>query len=308
MIKKTLIFGVISLFFLSYCKGQQEINYTMFMFNKLAINPAYAGSVDALRVSGHYRNQWTAFAGAPKNFTLSAHSTIFSKRMGGGITLTSDQTGIVKEHIADVAYAYKIPMQNKSTLSIGLSGMVQYKRFNWHETNPLHEEDPELPDVSSSRLNPNFGMGTYFKTTKFYAGVSIPRLFATSFYNYSNYEEFGTSAARTIYLMGGFIKEINKNLKLQPGILMTLNGRTPFEMDLNASLVFLDKVWVGFSYRLEDSINGIFQFQFTNQWKGAVALDFTLSELNNYAPVSFEIMAQYTMVNAKGQVENIRFF
>jgi len=308
MTKKILISGVISLFFLSLCKGQQEINYTMFMFNKLAINPAYAGSVDALRISGHYRNQWTAFAGAPKNFTLSAHSNIFSEKMGGGITITSDQTGIVKEHIADIAYAYKIPMANKSTFSIGLSGMFQYKRIDWQKTNPLHEEDPEIPEVSSNRLNPNFGVGAYYRASNFYVGASVPRLFKTNFYNYTNYEEYGASASRTAYLMGGFVKELSENLTLQPGMLVTLNGTTPFEMDLNASLVFMERVWVGLSYRLEDSVNGLFQFQFTDQVKGAVAIDFTLSELNNFAPVSFELMAQYTMIKAKGQVENIRFF
>ncbi|MFM2225621.1 MAG: hypothetical protein RJA07_1823, partial [Bacteroidota bacterium] len=46
--------------------AQQDPQYTMYMFNQLAINPGYAGSRECLSTTVHYRNQWVGIDGSPK--------------------------------------------------------------------------------------------------------------------------------------------------------------------------------------------------------------------------------------------------
>ena len=46
-------------------QAQQDHQYTQFMYNKLLINPGYAGARGVPSVTGIYRNQWLGFDGAP---------------------------------------------------------------------------------------------------------------------------------------------------------------------------------------------------------------------------------------------------
>ncbi|MCT4582438.1 MAG: type IX secretion system membrane protein PorP/SprF, partial [Flavobacteriales bacterium] len=43
--------------------AQQDAMFTHYMFNTLAVNPGYAGSRDALTITGLHRSQWVSFPG-----------------------------------------------------------------------------------------------------------------------------------------------------------------------------------------------------------------------------------------------------
>lgn len=307
MIKK-LINLVAFLLFCVCVQAQHDVHYTMFMFNKIAINPAYAGSKEVFTMSGHYRNQWPGIKGAPQTFTFSAHTPLFKKRTGVGISIIADKIGMVNTYYTDLSYAYRIKLDKETTLSVGLMAQLQYGRINWQESDPLDAGDNFVPSVGSNKLNPNFGMGAYYQAKNYYLGFSVPRIFKTTIYDDNPIEYVGLNSIRSSYIMGGFVARLSRNVKLQPGVLLTYNPSAPFEMDLNASLVFMDRFWVGLSYRLEDSMDAIVQFQISQQLKAAVALDFTFSELNNYSPGSFELMLQYCMVTSGAKLNNIRYF
>ncbi len=54
-----LIFAATALF------GQQDPQFTQFMYNKLGYNPGYAGSGDGTSVTALIRRQWMGLEGAP---------------------------------------------------------------------------------------------------------------------------------------------------------------------------------------------------------------------------------------------------
>ena len=68
-----IVFGSL---FPDSAEAQQDPQYTQYMYNPLAINPAYTGSRDVLSVVGLYRSQWVGLEGAPRTFTVSAHSPL----------------------------------------------------------------------------------------------------------------------------------------------------------------------------------------------------------------------------------------
>jgi len=70
----------------------------------------------------------------------------------------------------------------------------------------------------------------------------------------------------------------------------------------------MESIWLGVSYRLEDSIDGVVQYQFSKQFKAGLAIDFILSELNDYTAGSFELMVEYLFSYEKEGINNIRFF
>ena len=54
------------------------------------LNPAYAGSKEALNVTCLYRNQWVGLAGSPKTMSLSGHVALKSKGSNVGFVLLND--------------------------------------------------------------------------------------------------------------------------------------------------------------------------------------------------------------------------
>ena len=113
---------------------------------------------------------------------------------------------------------------------------------------------------------------------------------------------------RSYYLMAGLIAPVARNVLFKPAMLISYSPNSPFELDINGSFLFVEAIWVGATYRLGDSVHGVFQYQFSKQFKAGVSVDFTVSELSNYTAGSFEIMMEYLFSYDKDGVNNIRFF
>ena len=75
---KNLVLAVIMVGLAFKVTAQQEAMFTHYSFNTLGVNPGYAGSRDALTVTGLHRSQWVSFPGAPVTQTLTLHAPIFN--------------------------------------------------------------------------------------------------------------------------------------------------------------------------------------------------------------------------------------
>lgn len=288
--------------------GQNEAHYTQFMHNKLVLNPAYAGSKESLTFTALYRNQWSGVEGAPTTYNVNAHSAFFNKKVGAGISIVGDQHGFYKTLNIGLDYSYRMPMANGATLSLGLSGNLEYGKVDFTLIDPFEMDDEDIPMNGDTRLKPNFGVGAYYSHPKYYIGLSAPSVMKSTVYNADPSTNPNFNKMRSYYLMGGFMTRINHAVQFKPAVLMTFNPSAPFELDMNASFLFMDKVWVGASYRLGDSFDAMLQYQFSPQLRAGVAVDLTTSELNNYSPGSFEVMIEYGL-NFEGKgLNHLRYF
>src|SRR5688572_6029061 len=103
--------------------AQQRPVQSLYMFDPLVLNPAYAGTHVQLSGTAIYRNQWVNFDGAPKTFTGSVHSGFRKARVGVGILFSNDQIGVHSDNGLYAAYAYKIPVSrrtNGGVISLGV--------------------------------------------------------------------------------------------------------------------------------------------------------------------------------------------
>src|SRR6478736_3669397 len=119
--KKIIVILICGLMSLAASAQQRPIN-SLYMFDPLLINPAYAGTQVQLSATAIYRNQWVNFPGAPKTFTATAHSGFRKSRAGVGIIAGRDEIGIHGENSLYLVYSYKIPVSkySKTTFSFGL--------------------------------------------------------------------------------------------------------------------------------------------------------------------------------------------
>ena len=86
--KRIILIIVLLILGFEYSNAQQLPQFTQYMYNTIAINPAYAGSRDALSIVGLNRNQWAGFDGGPQTQTLSIHPRRRSRRRPGDVRVS----------------------------------------------------------------------------------------------------------------------------------------------------------------------------------------------------------------------------
>ncbi len=316
--KKYIILSII-LFSLGRLQAQQDPHFTQFMFNKLALNPAYAGSHEAPCLSILHRSQWQGIEGAPTSQTLGYHQTAFDNRVGLGLNITHDNIGPTDSWRASMAYAYRLKI-DEGRLSIGLQGSLYRYMVNWTDAQVSHLNDNLVAGADQSNIFGNVGAGIYFEQDGFYMGASIPHIIRTdiSLLNNTSSTDVNSFEENHVYLMAGTLIPISENLQLKPAILLKYVRNAPIDFDFNLSLVFVERFILGLSYRyggstrqgFGESIDVVATVLVNQQLRLGGAFDFTLSELNNYSIGSFEIFAQYCwqQKDVKGYQYKPRFF
>lgn len=287
-----------------FANGQNAPQYSAFMFNKLAYNPAYAGSREVLTIGADYRNQWTGIEGAPKTAGIYVHTPFFKQRAGAGLSIVSDKIGMMNFNYVNLSYNYKLSLSNGATLALGLMGRLEHGSIDWSKANPVDMSDRLVQATSTSKVQPNFGLGAYYSKENYYIGVSVPQMMKNTLYSNLG----GRVTNRNYYLMGGVVIPLNGNVKFKPSTLVSYNENTAFEMELNANFIFMNAFWVGGSYRLGDSFDAVVAYQINRQIKVAAVADFTLTELRDYSKGSFEFLVEYSFLYGDTKLKNIRYF
>ena len=305
------IYIVLSFIFFGsfHLMAQQDAQYTQFMFNKLYFNPAYAGSKRTFCMSAVYRQQWLGIDGAPRTQTFNIHAPILKQRVGLGLSVTNDNIGFTNMWNVETSYAYRIPVAEDSYFSIGMRGSVNFVQVRWDQADPTQLLDGSIPGANASKVLPNFGFGLYYDNPRYYVGFSIPHLFNSKMdFTEDNVTGIEPKLERHYFLMGGLIIDLSKAVKFKPAVMFKYVPRSPFDMDLNVSFLFLDKLWAGVTYRLGDSVDGVLQYAFTPNFKLGLGYDYTLTKLQRYNSGSIEVMLEYCFMSKNVMVHNPRYF
>lgn len=275
------------------------------MFNKMNYNPAFTGNPEVLDIGAIYRNQWfTGIDGAPRTINIFGHSPLKDEASAVGISIGLDQIGFYETLIASGNYAYRIELDRYSKLSIGVSARIEQNRTKWVQAQGVSQQDALASDVNTSAIAPNFGFGVFYQGRQFYAGLSAPRLLKNGLY--SKGATF-SPALNTYYAMGGMNLKVNKNLEFFPNLLVSYNPSAPFEADINLNVLFLRQFMAGLGYRLDDSLDFLFQFYFKKGLRLGAAMDLTASGLNKKTTGSFEILAGFTLPCRNCDIVHPRF-
>jgi len=305
--------------------AQQDAQFSMNMFNRLAINPGYAGTNQALCATVLYRDQWDKFSGAPKTGLLSVD---YGRILHGGLGVTVDQDmlGFDKTLKAKLAYSFHLPLGPAGTLGIGLDfGMIQ-KSLNGNfiapdgtSTNSGGGTDQAIPWSGTSATTYDVGFGLYYTTPKFYVGLSSLHLpeqtITTTGGAGSGLYNFNYIVSRHYYVMAGYTFTLNEMFELTPSIL-TKSNASATQLDVNLLAKWNHLIFLGVSYRLSDAVVGIVGLERPfNGGKSTVkfgySYDVTLSNLSKYNKGTHEIMLGYCMKFHKDPKptshDNVRF-
>ena len=301
--KKIIVLFTLSCMYFSSL-GQQDPMYTQFFSNKIVVNPAYAGTRDAVSLIGLYRNQWTGFEGAPKTSTLSVHTPLRKMNSGVGLSLVYDQLGIQRNYVVKAAYSYHVKM-GIGTLSFGLDGQIRKQDMLWNQSNPLESGDNDIPYGQNSLALPNFGFGMYLYKESYYIGLSVPQLIE----NETNYNNAGASFQRRHFFgMAGVVIPVSPAFQFKPAVLVKYEVVAPLEIDFNIMGIINKQFWIGGTYRTDDSIDFIAQYHTKNGLRIGYAYDYTLTKLSRVNSGSHEIMIGYDFNQKKKGIYHPRYF
>jgi type IX secretion system PorP/SprF family membrane protein len=283
--------------------GQQQVMFTQYMFNGLAINPAYAGGHETMSMTALMREQWTGLDGAPSTQTFSVHSPLKKERFSLGLLFMHDKIGVTNQNGVYGSYAYRIPVSKKGRLAFGLSGGATFYNAQFSK---VSSTDPAF--MNDIRLaQPNVGFGVYFNTDRFYAGISMPQLIQTTFSN--NSADSDSKLLRHYFATAGYVFDVSPSVKLKPNLMVKAVSGAPVQFDLNLNALFRDVLWLGFSWRTFDSFDAILQFQMTEQLQVGYSYDFaTTTDLSRVNGGSHELMINYRFTFTKSRIVTPRYF
>lgn len=304
-----------SLFLSVLCFGanaQQDPMFTHYMYNTLSINPAYAGSREALTITALHRSQWVDFKGAPSTQTLTLHSPIGVKHIGLGLSGTNDKIGPINNTSVMGSFAYIMQVSKKSKLALGVNGGVNILQADLNSLDLDQQNDPTFQNNIANRVTPNFGVGVYYSRERFYAGLSSPNLIQNQ---YSSLDQVnGTTltaeSKRHYFFIAGAVFNLSDNLALKPTTLVKVTEGAPIEADFTASFIMMKRFLLGANFRTGDSFGALVGFDLNEQFHIGYSYDWSYGlRTPSYNKGSHEIMLRYDFIfSGKRQIHSPRYF
>jgi type IX secretion system PorP/SprF family membrane protein len=304
--KWSILFVLLLWIFPSIGKAQQEAQYSQYMFNGLFINPAYAGSREQGSMNLIGRSQWTGFPGAPKSAAFSLHAPSANLNNGFGVVMSTDGIGPIQNTGLNAQYAYRIRLRGHQVLALGLSGGMDYYRTNFAGLRLEDGTDYSFAQQDIRKLLPNVGTGAYFSGSKGYLGISVPRLLNNSFSPTTS--DSTARQSRHLFATAGLVLNLSEDLKFRPSTLVKYTKGGGPSLDLNASFLFKEKLWLGASWRSDDAMIFMVELWPTQQLRIGYAYDLTTSALRQVSTGSHELSLGFDFAFKKGKVVSPRYF
>jgi type IX secretion system PorP/SprF family membrane protein len=264
-----------------------------YIFNPLVINPAFTGARGALSIAAFYRSQWTGIKGAPETVTLSADAPYSDTKSAVGFLLIRDKIGVTKSTSFSGAYAYRTGAW-KGNLSLGLKAGLITTHTKYSDLVALDPGDELYMADSRVHVLPDFSFGAYYSTSKFFVGLSIPRLLGYDFKPDKGRYSLKVNPGQYYYLLNaGYSVELAPEIKFIPSTLLSLSPGEKSMLDINALFSFSDRLWAGLAYRTNKSLAGLFQFGINPKMKFAYTYFIDFNRLGHFSNGSHEIMLRY---------------
>jgi type IX secretion system PorP/SprF family membrane protein len=294
--KKLNIAFLLLVLFLQQALSQQDPLSSQYMFNTLTYNPGVAGTSGMICATALNRQQWVGFKGAPSTtvFNISAPVSPFKIKSGVGLKVESDNVGFDKDINISGTYAYLMDL-GPGKLGIGLSLGMLNKTLTptWEipsgDSHTPASGDPLIPENKESAVAFDAGLGLYFKSDKYYGGLSITHLNQPKV----KFSKGTPYVSRHYYLTAGYIMQLpNPSLEFLPSVFAFSDGKVA-QFTLTSLIRYNKKVWGGVSYRAGDALIAILGFELYNGLRLGYSYDFTMSDMSTNSNGSHEFMVNY---------------
>lgn len=310
--------------------AQQLPHYTQYILNNYILNPAVAGIENYTDVKLSHRHQWVGIDGAPVTTYATIHGPLrksdyeretatgfgvsgenprgkaywreYEKaepHSGLGLTILNDRTGPLNRFTAYGTYSYHLGLTAQTSLAAGVSAGIKNVSLN---AGKLNFDVPVDPAVANSRylnrVSPELNAGLWLYSADYFAGLAFQNIIPNrlKFSGDTVRLEGGRLIPHT-FLTAGYRFLLNDDITFLPSILLKYVSNTPFGFDVNAKLQYRDFLWVGGSYRYQDSYSAMAGINISNTLNVGYSYDITTSRLRAVTNGSHEIIVGFLLGN-----------
>lgn len=261
--------------------AQQLTQYSHYLLNYFALNPAVAGSSPCLDLKAGYRNQWQGLPGAPTTAFANIHGNFGKKKNnfhGIGSSVEADDSGPLGFTAISFAYAFHMKVNAKYMLSTGVSaGVMQYRIDVGSITLPDVQagNDPAFTGNSSVFVYPqiNFGMWLY-KDDRFY-GFAIRNMVE----NQVDGVGLDTRLTRHYSFTAGRAIAMNDGFMFKPSAHLKYVASSRLALDMTAMMDYKEKFQFGMGFRSESGLVGLVKVDLFKYVTVAYGYDLALSKM-----------------------------
>jgi type IX secretion system PorP/SprF family membrane protein len=308
-------------------EAQQLSHFSQYMLNGYLVNPALAGAENYGELKTGYRSQWSGVEGAPESFYLTAHTPLgkrnrnttstsfpYRERTGSkslrqnykrngvqralphhglGMAIVRDKAGVLQRTDVGVSYAYHLPISRSLKLSAGMTGGISLYQVDEAALELTNPNDPAFLGSYYNQAKPNIAAGMLLYSERFYLGFASTQLFQDELSRHLWDKGATENKARSRVhhsLMGGYKVYLTPKVSVLPSVLVRYATPAPMAADVNLKLLLDDKLWVGGSYRQQESFVALAGVNIRNLMQVGYAHDTGKSGINRYSQGSHEVV------------------
>jgi type IX secretion system PorP/SprF family membrane protein len=307
--------------------AQQAPQYSLYLLNPYAYNPAFAGMENTLVATGVYRQQWSSLKGAPETQHLNLHLPLYVISSGVGFKAENDNIGAHRTTQAVLSYSFQRELGRNTILSIGVSGgYMQYALDGGKLRAPegtyepagifLHN-DPLLPEGKLSTGTPVFEAGIYLQWKDLALSMATQPVFAPVL-EAGNAGTFSLKPVRHYLTAFSYQFELGQNLTIKPSVLLKTDI-TETQTEISTIIRWRENIFAGASFRgMRSSARDAFVLlgglRLNDRTMLAYSFDIPLSALEVANRGSHELLLRYELNKPIGSgklppvIYNPRFF
>ncbi len=291
-----------------YVWAQQMPQYSLFMFNKLNYNPAYAGLDHSISLTAGLRTQWTDINFNPQSQYVNVHAPLLFLSSGVGIGIENDELGAERTTSIQLSYNYQLEL-GSGLLTFGVAGRMVQKNLDGsilrtpdgNYENIIDHQDPLLPIVNENASGMAFSAGIYYYSEVLEGGISVVNISEPTI----DFTNFQPTLKRTFTAYAGGHMEINSSLTFHPS-LMVMSDLEQTQPQISGIFRYNDNIFGGASLRgynqnTLDAVSVIAGFKLGENITFGYAYDISLSGLRVISNQSHEIMINYNLNTSLGQ-------
>lgn len=280
--------------------AQQLPQYSQYMFNYYAINPAFAGVNPNWEVVSNNRYQWVGITDAPRTYTFSAYGSSKNRKMGFGGNVYTDIVGPTRRMGIQASYAYHLNLTEDIRLGFALAGGISQWSVDAHKIITNETGDPIFDNGVVRSLNPDvkFGLWLYHKNWHF--GFSAPHLIRKRMYFFDGQDNSLNIMKDHYFFNAGYTLDLGEDWAIEATAMLKYVHPVPPKTDMMVRGIFKDMIWLGVGYRTRDAMIFMAGYQFNDFLRIGYSYDYTTTDLINYNSGSHELMLSILFARYEG--------
>lgn len=279
--------------------GQQLPQYSQYMFNQYAFNPAYAGVKSNWEAVTLNRYQWIGITDAPRTFTLSANGPLKKENLAMGGYVYTDIVGPTRRIGFQSSLAYHIRLTETIKLSFGLSLGFNQWILDADKITTYHDGDFYFSNGLLKSFDPDGKFGLYLYHDDWYVGASIEQIFHDKLSFLETQIGSESYLEDHYYFTAGYNLALGDEWEIQPSALLKLGLPAPVKLDLNLRATYRKMLWAGIGWRTNDAITAMMGFRYREMLTVGYAYDITTTDLKNYSSGTHEVLLGITFGDGK---------